>query len=77
MNEHYEIHIKEKLDSSWSPWFDGLSITTLPNHESVLSGLITDQAALHGLLNKIRDLGLTLLAVYRVEDKEAKTKKDG
>lgn len=68
MNEHYNIHIQETLDPSWSEWFDGLSITTLPNHESVLSGSIIDQAALHGLLNKIRDLGLTLLAVYRVED---------
>lgn len=68
MNEQYKIHIQEKVDPSWSEWFDGLSITTLPNNESVLSGSIIDQAALHGLLNKIRDLGLTLLAVYRVED---------
>ena len=67
MNEQYKIHIQETLDPSWSEWFDGLSITTLPNHESVLSGSIIDQAALHSVLNKIRDLGLTLLAVYRVE----------
>lgn len=67
MNERYNIHIKETVDPSWAAWFDDLSITTLPNQESVLSGSIIDQAALHGVLNKIRDLGLTLLAVYRVE----------
>jgi hypothetical protein len=70
MNEQYNIHIKETVDPSWSEWFDGLSITTLPNNESVLSGSIIDQAALHGVLNKIRDLGLTLLAVYRVEESD-------
>lgn len=68
MNERYTIHLKEKVDASWSAWFDGLSITPLPNDETLLSGSIIDQAALHGLLNKVRDLGLTLLAVYRVDD---------
>jgi hypothetical protein len=68
MNERYNIHIKETVDPSWAAWFDGLSITTLPDNGSILSGSIIDQAALHGVLNKIRDLGLTLLAVYRVEE---------
>lgn len=71
MNERYAIHIKEKVDASWSDWFDGLSITALPDDESLISGSIIDQAALHGLLNKVRDLGLTLLAVYRVDDSNA------
>lgn len=69
MNEPYTIHIKEKLDASWSDWFDGLSITPLPNDETLISGAILDQAALHGLLNKVRDLGLTLVAVYQMDNK--------
>lgn len=69
MNEPYTIHIKEKLDASWSDWFDGLSITPLPNDETLISGSILDQAALHGLLNKVRDLGLTLVAVYQMDNK--------
>lgn len=68
MNEPYTIHIKEKLDASWSDWFDGLSITPLPNDETLISGSILDQAALHGLLNKVRDLGLTLIAVYQMDN---------
>jgi len=74
MNERYEIRIKEKLDPSRSEWFDGLTITTLPSDESLLSGSIIDQAALHGLLNKVRDLGLTLIAVTRVANDQTKGK---
>ena len=63
MDLHYQITVKEYLEDSWSSWFDGLTITNEPNGEAVLSGVVADQAALHGLLSKIRDLGLPLLAV--------------
>ena len=59
----YEIRVKGHLDGRWSEWFDGLQITNLDNGEALLSGDIVDQAALHGMLNKVRDLGLLLLAV--------------
>ena len=59
----YEIRVKGHLDGRWSEWFDGLQITNLENGEATLSGDIVDQAALHGVLNKVRDLGLPLLAV--------------
>jgi hypothetical protein len=59
----YEIRVKGHLDSRWSAWFEGLTITNLPYGEALLSGTIADQAALHGVLMKVRDLGLPLLAV--------------
>ena len=59
----YEIRVKGHLEGRWSEWFDGLKITNLKNGEAMLSGEIVDQAALHGVLNKVRDLGLPLLAV--------------
>ncbi len=62
----YEIRVKGHLDQRWSEWFDGLHLTNLDNGEAMLSGDIVDQAALHGLLNKVRDLGLPLVAVRRV-----------
>jgi hypothetical protein len=59
----YKIRVKGRLDERWSEWFDGLEITNLENGETMLSGEIVDQAALHGVLNKVRDLGLPLIAV--------------
>jgi hypothetical protein len=59
----YEIRVKGHLDGHWSEWFDGLTIANVENGEAILSGEIADQAALHGLLNKVRDLGLPLVAV--------------
>jgi hypothetical protein len=59
----YEIWVKGHLDGRWSEWFDGLQITNLENGEAMLSGEIVDQAALHGVLAKVRDLGLPLVAV--------------
>jgi hypothetical protein len=59
----YEIRVKGHLDGRWSEWFDGLHITNLENGVAMLSGEIVDQAALHGMLNKVRDLGLPLIAV--------------
>ncbi len=63
----YQIRIKEQLDQHWSSWFGGLTITTEANGETVLTGEVVDQAALHGLLSKVRDLQLTLLSVYPIE----------
>jgi hypothetical protein len=64
--EFYEICVKGRLGPEWSAWFDGLSIDSHPSDETVLSGAVRDQAALHGILAKIRDLGLPLLSVHRV-----------
>ncbi len=62
----YNIRVKGHLDGRWSEWFDGLEITNLQNGEAMLSGEIVDQAALHGVLNKVRDLNLALVAVSSV-----------
>ena len=67
MSKLYWIRVGGHLDSGWSEWFEGLRLTHEPNGETVLSGPIVDEAALHGVLAKVRDLGLPLLAVNRVE----------
>jgi hypothetical protein len=63
MPEHYEIRIKGQLDAGWSEWFAGLTLTHLEGGETLLAGSLPDQAALHGLLERIRDLNLTLISV--------------
>ena len=63
----YEILVKGHLDGRWSEWFDGLTITNVEDGIAVLSGEIVDQSALHGVLNKVRDLGLPLMAVSRIK----------
>ena len=63
----YEIRVKGHLGGRWSEWFDGLQITNLENGEALLSGEVMDQAELHGVLAKVRDLGLPLVAVTSVE----------
>ncbi len=63
----YRITIKGHLDSEWSDWFDGLTITPVDTGETILSGPVVDQTALHGVLIKIRDLGLPLLSLARIE----------
>jgi hypothetical protein len=65
--EVYQIVVKGHLDNEWSDWFDGLSITLVDNGETILTGPIVDQTALHGVLIKIRDLGLPLLSLVRIE----------
>ena len=62
---HYHITVKEYLDTSWSTWFDGLTITHDIDGTSTLAGAVRDQSALYGLIDKARDLGLTLIAVGR------------
>ena len=64
---HYEIRVNGVLGSGWSAWFDGLQITSDDRGDTAIAGPIADQAALHGLLAKIRDLGLELLEVRRTD----------
>lgn len=63
----YEIRIKSHIDCDWSDWFEGLTITQEPGGVTLLSGQITDQAALYGLLKRINDLGLPLISFNQVE----------
>jgi hypothetical protein len=63
----YEIKIKGHLDERWANWFEGMTFTLENDGTTTLTGPITDQAALHGLLNRIRDLGLPLLSVHGVD----------
>ena len=65
--EVYQLIVKGHLDSEWSDWFDGFTITLVDNGETILTGPIIDQTALHGVLIKIRDLGLPLLSLARIE----------
>jgi hypothetical protein len=62
-----EIRVNGELESSWSAWFDGLQVLSDDIGQTIISGPVPDQAALHGLLTKVRDLGLELLSVRRVD----------
>jgi hypothetical protein len=64
---HYEIRVQGVLDQHWSAWFGGLRLTSEPGGVTVIAGPVADQAALHGLLGKILDLGLPLLSVHRTD----------
>ena len=74
--EQYVIRVKGHLDPRRSEWFEGLTITLLEGGETTLSGPVVDQAALHGLLAKIRDLNLTLNSVTRVDSEPSYGGKD-
>ena len=63
----YEIRLKGHLDSRWAAWFDGLSLTNEGDGTTLLCGPVADQAALHGLLQKVRDIGLPLVSVTQVQ----------
>ena len=67
----YEIRIKGYLDDRWADWFDGLTITLEDNGDTLLTGAVVDQAALHGLLRKVRDLGMPLLSVIHLKPGQA------
>ena len=63
----YEIRLTGRLDSHWAAWFDGLSVSHDSDGTTVIGGTIADQAALHGVLQRVRDLGLPLVSVTRIE----------
>lgn len=67
----YHIRIKGHLRADWTDWFDGLAITLQDNGETLLTGPVVDQAALHGLLRKVRDLGMDLLSVMCMQPAQA------
>ena len=69
----YEIRVAAVLDGRWAAWFDGLQVT-VRGEETVIRGLVADQPALHGLLTKVRDLGLCLISVRRLEARQAETR---
>ena len=63
----YQIRVRGALDAGWSDWFDGLAVCPQAGGDTLLAGPVRDQSALHGLLAKIRDLGLPLLSLQRVD----------
>jgi hypothetical protein len=63
----YHIRIKGHLSSRWEAWFEGLAIRLEDNGNTLLTGQVVDQAALHGLIRKVRDLGLPLISIMQVE----------
>jgi hypothetical protein len=67
----YEIRLKGHLDERWADWFEGLTITREDSGHTLLRGPVVDQAALHGLLRRVRDLGLPLLSVMQVDPRQA------
>jgi hypothetical protein len=67
----YQIRVKGHLGREWTDWFGGLTITALDNGEALLTGPVLDQAALHGVLRKVRDVGMPLLSVNRVKPGQA------
>jgi len=74
-DQHYEIRLQGQLEARWESWFDGLAITLDQDGNTLLSGPLADQAALHGLLKKVRDLGLPLLSVNLVQINQTNSKK--
>ncbi len=67
----YQIRLKGHLGSQWTDWFEGLTITLEDNGDTLLTGPVIDQAALHGLLKKVRDLGMPLVSVSPLEPGQA------
>ena len=66
LNSRYEIRVKGILDSRWTAWFEDLQISS-DGQDTIIAGPVADQAALHGLLTKVRDLGLFLISVRRLD----------
>jgi hypothetical protein len=71
-NQHqcYEIRLKGHLDERWTEWFEGLTITLEENGDTLLTGVVIDQSALHGLLKKVRDLGMPLISVSTIKPRQ-------
>lgn len=70
----YEIRVQGHLDARWAEWFGGLELVNLDNGEAVISGFLADQAALHGVLGRIRDLNIPLLAVSRATERSGRSR---
>ena len=64
---HYQLRVEGVLDAGWSAWFDGLALTSDEGGQTTITGPVADQAALHGRLAKVRDLGLPLISVHRTQ----------
>jgi hypothetical protein len=78
MPHRYRIWVKERLDSHWAAWFEGLAISYTAEGGTLLEGTLVDHTALYGLIGKARDLGLTLIAVQRiVDERSGSTRSDG
>lgn len=73
--DYYQIRVKERLDQSWAAWFDNMNLT-FEHGGTTISGAVADQAALHGLLAKVRDLGLTLMDVRRITSSDTEKHAD-
>ena len=73
----YEIRVQGRLDDRWSSWLDGLDVSSRDDGTTVLSGHLPDQSALHGVLHKVGDLGLSLLSVIRIDPTHAPTAPTG
>jgi hypothetical protein len=71
--ERYEIRLTGHLDAHWAAWFDGLTVSHEGDGTTVICGSIVDQAALHGVLQRVRDLGLPLVSVSRIEPEAPET----
>ena len=69
--ETYEIRIQGRLEDRWSAWFDGMDLVTDADGSTLIRGQVADQAALHGLIQKVRDLGLPLLSITHAQTGEA------
>ncbi len=69
----YKIIVKGTLDPSWSDWFDGFTITT-QDEDTILTGVVIDQSALHGILAKINDLGLSIITIVKLTNSEYEDK---
>ena len=72
----YEIRLTGRLDAHWAAWFDGLTVSDESDGTTVISGRIADQAALHGVLQRVRDLGLPLISVTRLEPQPGESADD-
>ena len=68
--QRYQIRIKGHLEAKWSHWFDGFTVELQESGDTLLTGEVVDQAALHGLLKRIRNLGLTLIAITSIDNDE-------
>ncbi len=71
MTTLYKIRVSGHLDANWSEWLDGMAIQHEANGETLLTGSLRDQSALHGVLNRLRDLGVQLISVNRMDDEQS------